>query len=107
MKHYDESGAVADWHVRKPDTAPGAWRIEVIPANDALEHRFLVVLLSADRGTLPIHRVRLIEATEGIGVDVSGPQRLTHWRLEPGSQHGRVDIRSTNASAADMKSLAW
>lgn len=106
-RNYDEGGGVAELHVRKPDTEPGAWRIEAIPANDALEHCFLVVLLPTDRGTPPAHRVRLIDAEGGIGVEVSGPRRLAHWRFEPGSQHGRVDIRSTNANAANMESFAW
>jgi len=107
-QNYDEDGGVAKLQARKPDTEPGAWRIEVIPAEDALENHFLVVLLPTDRGAPPTHRVRLIEEKGGIGVEVSGPRRTTRWRFEPGSQRGRATLRSANAaSTAGMESFAW
>ncbi len=106
-RNYDEGGAVAELHARKPDTEPGAWRIEAIPVNDALEHHFLAVLLPTDWGTPPVHRVRLIEEEGRIGVEVSGPRRTTRWRFEPGTIVGQVRILPVGPGGGDEEVLIW
>ncbi|TVR66322.1 MAG: DUF4962 domain-containing protein [Candidatus Competibacteraceae bacterium] len=106
-RNYDEGSVVAEHLARKPDAEPGAWRIEVIPVNDALAHQFLVVLLPTDQGTPPSHQVQLFEADGRIGVDISGPQRTTRWRFEPGTLNGQVQILPDALSVGSEERLTW
>jgi hypothetical protein len=57
--------------VHKPPPAePGAWRIEISPAQPALEDRFLHVLTVADAGTRPKAPVRLLTSAGITGAAV-------------------------------------
>lgn len=106
-RNYDEGGAVTEMiRTRKTEAEPGAWRIEAIPAEDAREHEFLVVLLPTDQGVSPLHQVRLIEEEAKVGVEVSGPRRTVRWRFEPGMRNGRVEIRPAGPGTA-VESLNW
>ena len=91
-KNYDENGTLQNV-IRKlgPNNGePGAWRVEVSPAEDAADSRFLVVLLPTLANERATHRVRLLEAGERVGCEIVGPRRTTRWWFDPG--HNGVEI---------------
>jgi VanZ family protein len=94
-RNHDEGGKVQE-AVRKlgPGRAePGAWRIELMPPDDAREDRFLVVMFPSLAG--PAGRkataVRL-ERDGWLGAEVAGPDRTTRWWYQPGRHGVRVEV---------------
>ncbi len=84
-KNYDENGTLQN-AIRKlgPNNGePGAWRVEVSPAEDAADSQFLVVLLPTGVNERPTHRVRLLESGARVGCEVVGPKRTTRWWFDP------------------------
>lgn len=97
-RNYDENGKLGET-IRKlgPNNGePGAWRIEVSPAQDAKEDVFLVVLLPVAANAHPAHKVRLLQSGERVGCEIVGPNRTTRWWFEPG--HNGAEIEVANAS---------
>jgi hypothetical protein len=91
-RNFDEDGEVERKALRKKDSEPGAWRVEVTPSVNALEHDFLVVLLPSLAWEKPQHTVRLLQKGEEIGCEIIGPQRITRWWFDPVTNGVRVEI---------------
>lgn len=93
-KNYDEEGKLKELLKKLgPNKGePGAWRIEVTPAQDAVEENFLVVLLPSRLGEKPEHQVRLIEAGRKVGCEITGAMRTTRWWFEPGRNGVEIEV---------------
>jgi len=96
--NYDEDGALEKQLRRRKNTEPGAWRIEISPANDTADSLFLIVMLPSSLASATTHQVRLLEETDRLGCEITGPQRTTRWWFYPG--HKGLDIE---VIAADGK----
>ncbi|NMF96723.1 VanZ family protein [Aromatoleum toluolicum] len=120
-RNHDDDGKLVE-AMRRPPPAPeaGGWRVELMPAHDALEDRFLVVLLPTSADTRPAHRVRLLRQGEELGCEIAGPQRTTRWWFTPGQLGVRIEIgeapsvkihglRSDNVTPASLEHhwTAW
>jgi hypothetical protein len=93
-KNYDENGTLYE-SIQKLGPAngePGRWRIEVSPPKDATDDQFLVVLLPVASGSVPSHRVRLLESGKRVGCEVVGPNRTVRWWFEPGQNGAEVEV---------------
>ena len=93
-KNYDENGTLYE-SIRKlgpTNGEPGSWRIEVSPPQDATDDQFLVVLLPVAGGSVPAHRVRLLESGKRVGCEVVGPNRTVRWWFEPGQNGAEVEV---------------
>ena len=93
-RNYDENGTLYE-SIRKLGPAndePGSWRIEVTPPQDATDDHFLVVLLPVAGGSVPAHRVRLLESGKRVGCEVVGPNRTVRWWFEPGHSGAEVEV---------------
>ncbi|NMG28279.1 VanZ family protein [Aromatoleum evansii] len=92
-RNYDEEGKLVE-AMHRPPPAPeaGGWRVELMPAHDALEDRFLVVLLPTSAETRPAHRVRLLQRGGEVGCEIAGPRRTTRWWFTPGQLGARIEI---------------
>lgn len=92
-RNFDDDGKLVE-AMRRPPPAPeaGGWRVELMPAHDALEDRFLVVLLPTSADTRPTHRVRLLRQGEEVGCEITGPRRTTRWWFPPGQLGVRIEI---------------
>jgi len=97
--NYDEDGALEEKLRRRKDTEPGAWRIEISPANDAADALFLVVMLPSSLTSPPAHHVRLLEETDRLGCEVVGPKRTTRWWFRPGRNGLDVEVISSNGES--------
>lgn len=98
-KNYDEDGTL--WaSLRQGEHAPepGAWRIELTPAQSANDDRFLVVMLPTGLGAQPPHRVRLLEDGARIGCEVVGPHRTTRWWFTPGEMGVSVEVEAAGTT---------
>lgn len=92
-RNYDENGTLpaAIKKLGPNNGEPGAWRIEVTPPQDAIDDRFLVVLLPTVLGERPAHRVRLLESGNRVGCEIVGPKRTTRWWFEPGRNGAEIE----------------
>jgi hypothetical protein len=90
--NYDEDGALEKQMRRRKSVEPGAWRIEISPANETLDNLFLVVMLPSSPTSPPANRVRLLEETDRIGCEVAGPNRTTRWWFTPGRNGLHVEV---------------
>jgi hypothetical protein len=93
-RNYDEGGKV---HEKVKNRAaggpePGAWRLEVSPAQDAKEDLFLVVLLPTVLGAKPSAEVRYLESGNRVGVEISTPARTARWWFEQGRNGAEVQV---------------
>jgi hypothetical protein len=98
-RNYDERGRLQQT-IRKlgpTQGEPGAWRIEVSPAQDAAADLFLVVLLPT-AGAQPAHRIRLLESDERIGCEIAGPERTTRWWFERGRNAAEIEVVGAGGS---------
>ena len=90
--NYDEGGRVrAKLRQRRcfgPE--PGAWRIELAPAEAHLSDRFLVVMLPARLSDSASHEVTRIEDAGRFGVEIKGPKRTTRWLFD--RERGFADL---------------
>jgi hypothetical protein len=93
-RNYDENGALDDTirKMSRDGAEPGAWRVEVSPQRDEKDDVFLVVLLPSSEGTVPTHRVTLLELGDRVGCEIVGPNRTTRWWFEPGRNAASIDI---------------
>ena len=94
-KNYDDDGQVAAAPVTRADDLarplPGAWRIELMPENDAREDRFLVVMRPVTAPTETMPAVKLLEAERAVGVEIAGPVRARRWWFSLERPLGRVE----------------
>ncbi|MCX7893887.1 MAG: VanZ family protein [Burkholderiales bacterium] len=94
--NYDEGGQIAESLRRRGSGVgapePGAWRIELSPESDALEDRFLVVMLPSALGARRNDRVKLLENGDEIGCEIAGAKRTTRWWFRPGRLGARVEV---------------
>ncbi len=95
-QNYDEDGRLNDLQARTKmqRREPGAWRIEVIPAQQSLDDRFLVVLLPTLARDTPKHRIRLLEDKDRIGCEVVGSARTTRWWFDPRHAGAQIEVQS-------------
>jgi hypothetical protein len=91
--NYDEDGGVKELLGRRKGLEPGAWRIEVTPANDDEDNLFLVVMLPSKTPS-PAHRIRPLNDTGRLGCEIAGPTRTTRWWFTPGRNGLDVDVVS-------------
>jgi hypothetical protein len=102
-RNYDEGGGIEEWLKRRGTGAaipePGAWRIELSPAADALDDQFLVVLLPGKWGEQREDRVRLLESGEELGCEIVGAKRTTRWWFRPGTLATRIELLARDATA--------
>jgi hypothetical protein len=92
-RNYDEGGRVHA-QMRRRGTwgpEPGAWRLELAPAEPHLSDRFLVVMLPTGLSNDPPHRVRRIEDKGRFGVEIRGPTRMTRWLFD--RERGFADLQ--------------
>lgn len=92
-RNYDEDGTLlAGLREGEHAPEPGAWRIELTPAHNANDDRFLVVMLPTRIGTQPPHRVRLLEDGGRVGCEIVGPRRTTRWWFTPGEVGASIEV---------------
>jgi hypothetical protein len=93
-RNYDEGGKVHEAMKKRAANGPepGAWRIEVSPAQDTKEDLFLVVLLPAALGAKPSPEVHYLESGNRVGAQISTPARTTRWWFEKGRNTVQVDV---------------
>ncbi|RXL41248.1 hypothetical protein EO238_35065, partial [Citrobacter sp. AAK_AS5] len=74
-KNYDEGGRAQAAIAQLPHgrAEPGAWRIELMPAQAAKEDQFLVVMLPTAAAASPAARVTRLEAEGRVGAEIVGP----------------------------------
>lgn len=97
--NYDDNGKVAETaRARKQSAEPGAWRIEVMPSEEAKEDLFLNVLLPTLGSQKPTHNVRLIDSGDHPRCEVQGPTRTTRWRFNRGSNEVALEIQENGAT---------
>jgi len=94
--NYDEDGALEKQMLKRKHTEPGAWRIEISPANDAADALFLIVMLPSSLAASPAHHIRLLEETDRFGCEIIGPQRTTRWWFSPGQNGADIEVISGN-----------
>lgn len=72
-QNYDEDGGI-DANIARgpPELDPGAWRLEITPAQPALEDRFLVVLRPG-LSPLPALETKVLETADNIGTEIALP----------------------------------
>ncbi len=70
---------------------PGAWRIELAPAEAHLNDRFLVVMLPTGLSNNPPHEVKRIEDKGRFGVEIKGPTHTTRWLFD--RERGFADLQ--------------
>lgn len=99
--NFDEGGALQEALARpRPNgPEPGRWRLELMPAHDAAEDRFLVVLLPRDHGAAAPHRVRLLEEGGRVGAEVAGPRRTVRYWFRPGTLGAQVEVVGAGTAA--------
>lgn len=100
-KNYDEGGKLVDT-TSKPQphrNEPGRWRLEVMPAADAVADQFLVVMLPTAFGELPVHQVRLIQEGDRVGAEVAGPKRTVRYWFRPGELQAQLEVVSATSAA--------
>jgi hypothetical protein len=90
--NYDEDGTLEKQLRKRKKMEPGAWRIEISPANDATDALFLVVMLPSSLTSSPPHQVRLLEKTDRLGCEIAGPKRTTRWWFKPGRNGLDVEV---------------
>jgi VanZ family protein len=93
-KNYDENGTLQAL-IKNLGTnrgEPGRWRIEVTPPQDATDDQFLVVLLPAAWGSVPSHRVSLLESGKRVGCEVVGPNRTIRWWFDLGRNSAEIEV---------------
>jgi hypothetical protein len=93
-KNYDEGGRAqpAIAKLRHGRAEPGAWRIELTPAQASKEDQFLVVMFPTTAAAVPAARVTRIEAEGRIGAEIAGPRRTTRWWFMPGQLGVTIDV---------------
>lgn len=93
-RNYDEGGRVqaATATLGHGRAEPGAWRLELIPARDAREDQFLVVMLPTAAAAAPAVRVTRIEDGGRVGAEIAGPRRVTRWWFAPGQLGATVEV---------------
>lgn len=93
-KNYDEGGkaqaAIAKLGHGRAE--PGAWRIELMPAQAAREDQFLVVMFPTATNAEPSARVTRLEDGARVGAEIAGPQRTTRWWFTPGQLGATVEV---------------
>jgi len=82
-RNYDEGGKLQALLQRRRDVVPGAWRIELTPAEERLDDDFLVVLLPSPPDRSPTHRITRFREGARVGCEIAGPQRVTRWLFDP------------------------
>jgi hypothetical protein len=92
--NYDEDGALEKQMLKRKNTEPGAWRVEISPENDAADTLFLVVMLPSSLTSSPAHQVRLLEETDRLGCEITGPKRTTRWWFSPGRNGLDIEVIS-------------
>jgi hypothetical protein len=90
--NYDEDGTLKKQLLKRRNAEPGAWRIEISPANDAADTLFLVVMLPSSLTSSPAHDVRLLEETDRLGCQIVGSKRTTRWWFTPGRNGLDVEV---------------
>jgi VanZ family protein len=93
-RNFDENGTLWEM-IRKRGASgpePGAWRVEVSPAQEAREDHFLVVLLPSAVAEEPRHHVRLLESGDRVGCEIVGPTRTTRWWFAPSRMSSLVEV---------------
>lgn len=92
-RNYAEGGKVyaALRKLGPTQNEPGAWRIEVSPAQDEAADQFLVVMLPT-REAAPTHRVRLLESGDRVGCEIVGPKRTTRWWFERERNAAEIEV---------------
>ncbi|MHB1374732.1 MAG: DUF4962 domain-containing protein, partial [Thauera sp.] len=99
-KNYDEGGkaqsAIAKLGHGRAE--PGAWRIELMPAQAAREDQFLVVMFPTAANAEPSARVTRLEDGARVGAEIAGPQRTTRWWFTPGKLGATIEV-VTNADS--------
>lgn len=93
-RNHDENGKLqAPTAAAAPgQPEPGNWRIELMPAQEAREDQFLVVMLPTLAGQQARASVRRIEDQGRVGAEISGALRTTRWWYRPGTAGVEVEI---------------
>jgi hypothetical protein len=92
--NYDEDGALETQMLKRKNTEPGAWRVEISPENDAMDTLFLVVMLPSSLTSSPTHQIRLLEEADRLGCEIAGPKRTTRWWFSPGRNGLDIEVIS-------------
>jgi hypothetical protein len=99
-KNHDEGGKVQQANARpapgRPE--PGSWRLELMPAQEAREDQFLVVMLPTLAGQPVQAGVRRLEADGRVGAEISGARRTTRWWYRPGTPGVEVEVVASGQS---------
>jgi VanZ family protein len=92
-RNYDEDGRIRARPHRPgvPGPDPGAWRIELAPAETRLSDRFLVVMLPSKLTEARTHEVKRFDEAGRFGVEVKGPKRTTRWLFD--RERGFADLQ--------------
>lgn len=97
-RNFDERGQIQRLAKMRKEIEPGAWRVEVTPAQATESDLFLTVLLPTLANQPPQHRVRLLQEGARRGVEIRGPRRLARYWFTPGEN--TAAISATPASLA-------
>lgn len=91
-KNWDADGKIPAVVVRRKGLAePGSWRVELSPKKEAVEDRFLVIMLPSDRGSLPTQKVQATKDPNGNGVEIQGDAHISRWQFD--TEEGRLRLQ--------------
>lgn len=105
-KNYHQGGKIYQMvKSRRNQPEPGAWRVELRPAKASEEDQFLVVMspaLLSDRKEVQIKKLTI---GGRIGCEISGPDRITRWLLDPDLKSAVIEI-SNNGTQRTLQMSA-